>query len=371
MKGNKKMSNVLERNHYYSIDALKVIASLLVICIHTNPFYYINPSLALIIKDIIARTAVPFFFITSGYFFSLKLEKTDNAKKALLHRIYWLMRIYLLWSLIYWVYEFINIFSNGSTFRINLKTILLFFRDFFILGNFIHLWFLPSLIISTIFIALYHKFMFHKRKVLILIILLLYIVGAMGDCYYVFFQNNKFIKLLLLLFGNTRNGIFFGIPLFSMGYIISFINAEKIRKYCSYMLLLSLVLLFYEGIKINQLSQVGGRNLYISLIPVSGFLLLFCINKPNFMKRYFFTKWSKYSLGIYLSHFLFKILYDKYLPLISSNKVLFDLVNTPLIFISALIITIYLYNIKINFLNYFVKEGKTFDKKTQVSNVIN
>ena len=58
----------------YSIDTMRIIAMVFVVLIHTEPFEGMGRygNLANFLIDSSARFAVPFFFLTSGYFFAYK-----------------------------------------------------------------------------------------------------------------------------------------------------------------------------------------------------------------------------------------------------------------------------------------------------------
>ena len=64
-----KCAGTYKKNVYYSIDIYKFVASLMVVAIHTHPFdgteldYYFTS---------FCRIAVPFFFISSSFFFFCK-----------------------------------------------------------------------------------------------------------------------------------------------------------------------------------------------------------------------------------------------------------------------------------------------------------
>lgn len=53
---------------YPYIDVMRIVASILVVTIHTAPFEMLCPPFDFVLTKIIARLAVPFFFVTSGYF---------------------------------------------------------------------------------------------------------------------------------------------------------------------------------------------------------------------------------------------------------------------------------------------------------------
>ena len=71
-----------ENKSYTGIDIFRMIAALLVIAIHTSPLSSINETADFILTRIFARVAVPFFFVTSGYFLITRYSRnTDKLFK--------------------------------------------------------------------------------------------------------------------------------------------------------------------------------------------------------------------------------------------------------------------------------------------------
>ena len=58
----------MNKKSYVGIDYFRVIAAILVVAIHTSPLIDISEIGDFAFTRIIARVAVPFFFVTSGYF---------------------------------------------------------------------------------------------------------------------------------------------------------------------------------------------------------------------------------------------------------------------------------------------------------------
>lgn len=65
----------------HSVDAMRTVAVALVVVIHTNPFEGLGASGNAVnfVLETTARVAVPFFFLTSGYFFARKTLDGDPA----------------------------------------------------------------------------------------------------------------------------------------------------------------------------------------------------------------------------------------------------------------------------------------------------
>ena len=77
------------KRKYAAIDIAKYVSALLVVCIHTYPFYEISETFNTFFMQTICRIAVPFFFTTSGFFFFRKYgddseENQKNLRKYLM-----------------------------------------------------------------------------------------------------------------------------------------------------------------------------------------------------------------------------------------------------------------------------------------------
>ena len=68
---------------YPALDAFRLIAAILVIAIHTSPLSDISSAADFILTRIIARIAVPFFFMTSGFFLFKDGPDKEKLKKFL------------------------------------------------------------------------------------------------------------------------------------------------------------------------------------------------------------------------------------------------------------------------------------------------
>lgn len=76
----------------YAIDSARLLCSFLVICIHTPFPGIIGEGITSIV-----RTAVPFFFIVSGYFYSYKEEQLLEPVRKVLCLIFETTLIYFVW----------------------------------------------------------------------------------------------------------------------------------------------------------------------------------------------------------------------------------------------------------------------------------
>lgn len=140
-------AEVASKERDSGIDAFRYAMALLVICLHILPPAAVSPSTPFglpswaVVVDILCRCAVPFFFITSGYYFRPERGVWFNIKSKVIR----IAPIYLVWYLIFigvallvpgkmpehW--RIINLVDGGPGF---------------------HLWFLPALIFGLITLTL-------------------------------------------------------------------------------------------------------------------------------------------------------------------------------------------------------------------------
>ena len=96
----------MERKNYYALDIAKFISAFLVICIHCGPLLDVSETGNFVLVQIIARLAVPFFFVASGFLFFQKIdlqrEWNDYENKAKLkHYFGRLFKIYFILTILY------------------------------------------------------------------------------------------------------------------------------------------------------------------------------------------------------------------------------------------------------------------------------
>ena len=98
-----------EKKVYSGIDLFKLIAALLIVIMHC-----LGDTLGkqgeLFVRNV-TTLAVPFFFICSGYFFSLGLEQAKNEKEYVKKYVRRLINLYIIWGSFYLILKFPGYFS--------------------------------------------------------------------------------------------------------------------------------------------------------------------------------------------------------------------------------------------------------------------
>lgn len=285
---------------YTNIDRFRFIAALLVIAIHTSPLLSFSETGDFILTRIIARVAVPFFFMVSGFFLISKYNK-DNGRL-----LKFIKSTLLIYGVAVVFYIPLNIYSGDFHASGFLPEII---KDIVFDGTLYHLWYLPASAMGAC-IAWFavKKFGFYHAG---LITVALYLTGLLGDSYYGVTEKIPFIRLfyenLFHFFDYTRNGIFFAPIFFVMGGYIAYSqfteDSSKGRplsslKYTLPVFLLSMFLMTAESMLLHKWNFQRHDSMYIMLLPCMYFLFKTIISKKGSRN----LRLSKLSLAVYLIH---------------------------------------------------------------------
>lgn len=321
-------TKVIEKSkEYQGIDLFRVIAVVLVVMNHTYPLVSINATADFVLTRIIARIAVPFFFMVSGYFVLPSIIGKNKDYSIVLKNIKKLIKLYVIATIVYLpIYIYTGYISEK-------KGIINILEDILFNGTFYHLWYLPGAIIGIILVSMLLK----KLKLfnVFMITILLYVIGLFGDSYYGITQNvyvvNEFYDLLYILFDYTRNGIFFA-PLFLViGAIISRQKIEPKKEIMMYGFIGSLFLMMLEGLLLNYFKVQRHSSMYILLVPAMYFLFQWILLWKN--KSY--KKFRNISMIVYIIHPLVIILVRGFSKVINLQDILVN--NSIIHFIVVLI----------------------------------
>lgn len=254
-----------KNKNYTGIDYFRFIAALLIVAIHTSPLASFSETGDFILTRIIARVAVPFFLMTSGFF--LISRYTYNTEKLGA----FVKKTALIYGAAILIYIPINIY-NGYFKMDNLLPNII--KDIVFDGTLYHLWYLPASIIGAV-IAWYLVKKLNYPKALI-VASVLYLIGLFGDSYYGITEKisclNSLYDYIFQVTDHTRNGIFFAPIFFIIGGLIADNRPQITFGKSIWGFAVSFALLFGEAFALHHFDLQRHDSMYVFLLPCMYFL---------------------------------------------------------------------------------------------------
>ena len=187
--------------NYKGIEIFRVVAAFLVIAIHTSPLTTYSQTADFIFTRVIARVAVPFFFMVTGFFV---LSKGTDVRR-------FLKKTAIIYAASAALYLPINVYAG----HLQSWDMIDLVQQVFFEGTFYHLWYLPAAILGA-----WLTWMLMRRLssgACLAAAAVLYLLGLLGDSYWGLVENVPVISsvynALFALMGYTRGGLFFA-PIF-------------------------------------------------------------------------------------------------------------------------------------------------------------
>lgn len=258
----------MNRNQKYGgMDWFRMISAILVIAIHTSPLESFRELPDFILTRIIARVAVPFFLMVSGFFLLPDLRWDDSARLRLRRQLKKLGWLYLAATVLYVPLMIYNDYF-GKDF-----TVVLFLKDLLADGTFYHLWYFPATILGLLLTGWLLQHL-DDRPVFIISVCL-YAIGLLGDSYYGLTAQIPALEAgyagFFRIFDYTRNGLFY-VPIFLMlGYGMGKAAGQGRglkRNQATVGILISGGLMLAEGLYLHKLGWQRHDSMYVMLIPV-------------------------------------------------------------------------------------------------------
>jgi surface polysaccharide O-acyltransferase-like enzyme len=340
---------------------MRIIAIVFVVLIHTDPFQGVTQygNMVNFGTKTVSRFAVPFFFITSGYFFALKTASRDPTS-YLITRITGLTSLYLFGLVLAGATFFVGGLSTatlaGQPLRDSAVGILIDYLDpveLLYYGTSVSeiLWFLPALLFALIFV--YLAAVIGKPSYVLPVALCFHFVGLLGSTYTMFVDVPFEI----------RDALFFGFFYTSLGYTIRKRgwepSGEKTRLLFG-LVVLFVVLQFVEFYVLGYplRGEAFGSYVYapsygISTALLSAALFLFFLSQPTLFATTPLPEWGTYAVGIYVTHpTVFAILRALRETLESvgypiDSMVVWHLVTTPATIVGALAVYLLAHKLKL------------------------
>lgn len=307
----------MKNKSYTAIDIAKYVSALLVVCIHTYPFYEFSPAANMLWIQVVCRCAVPFFFTVSAFLFFSKIDMEKGPRDADNRQALWryvkrIAVLYALWTILYLPYTFVLLKANSFT----LTALLRWVFDIFWNGSYYHLWFLPALLLGVVIV--YGLVTTIRLKKTMLIAALLYAVGMLMNVYGDLLAQLPLLQTLyqgyMTVFTTARNGIFFA-PIFLVAgiYLKEFYMSFTKKEYTIGIVVSFAALLLEEGLAWKCGMMKDLTSMYLMLVPLSYFVVGCLLQVQGEGKGvYRFLRQS--SLLIYVSHILFSVPLLAWLP---------------------------------------------------------
>lgn len=295
---------------YNGIDFFRFIGVASVLMLHTD-FGPLSSSFVVDLR-LISRWAVPFYFITAGFFLAENFEysKVNHAKN--LDRLMRMTTIFFISSLIYFP---ISILQEKYLFQIS--TLLM--------GTSFHLWFIGALIWSTFFIWYFH--FIGKKKLLLLISCILLISAVFTNSYDLLFSFDIDYSFFMFLSS---------VPFVYLGFIFKE-KKIKLRSPSIYLFMICIGLIT-QKIEAKYFENIFGKSQFEQqlligtiIIAISIFFLSLAL---NFKENRISYLGKKYSLFIYLLHPLVYLIMDYFYALGQNDLLIYLRLFNPLICLS-------------------------------------
>lgn len=250
----------MKKDNYGALDIFRLIAALLVIAIHTSPLEFISPAADFFLTRVLARIAVPFFFMVTGQFVLSRIlsgkDGTAVLKKFLIkNSVTYLIAILLYLPFGLYLGQYKGIGFGGIL------------KDIFFDGTFYHLWYFPACIIGVLTVFGLSRFL--GKKGILITVFVLYIIGVFGDSWYGAVQNVPVLSNIydgfFTVSSYTRNGVFFA-PLFLvLGTYMSRLKAKPKGKENLILSAAALGLMTAEGYILRAVNFLRHDSMYLTL----------------------------------------------------------------------------------------------------------
>ena len=232
-----------------TLDLFRLAAVLLVVMNHTSPLADVSATADFWLTRVLARVAVPFFLMTTGYF--LSRDHWAGAGRQV-------KKLCLLYGACVLLYLPVNLYAGSFTGPADAL------RKLLVDGTFYHLWYFPATILGVVIARWLSRL---GLRVALPAAALLYLVGLGGDSYYGLVSQIPPLRAsydgVFTLCGYTRNGLFFA-PLF---LLLGAAGMRWSRKLSLTGFVLSLTAMSAEGLWLHRLNVQRHDSMYL-LLPL-------------------------------------------------------------------------------------------------------
>lgn len=293
-----------QRKIYPSLDIMKFIMAMLILTQHTSNEWAHSTGLVHAFFGL-GNFAVPFFFACSGFLFFSKYNTLSREDQRDYYKK-WSLRIgkmYLVWSLIYFVFVFIGWLREG----LNWFQPLDYIHWALVFTTYATIWFLPALWVGVSICCLLTRYC--NRKTIVAIILLLMVIGNLFGSYTNVLTQvpaiDSFNEWYLNVFITWRNGIFNGAPFVSIGILVAEGKGMKLSARTNLLLTVLFGAAFLvEAFSITRLHLSTATDMGFMMVPAIFFMISW-LTQVNVKQRPLWQHCRNLSMLIFLGQRLF------------------------------------------------------------------
>ena len=267
-----------DKKTYSAVDLLKFVFCIFIIALHTHAMSVFSESVEFYSTRILFRLAVPYFFVTSGFFLRRKYRQVENQeyRGVLFGYVKRLLYPYVIFSVIwmiqYWTDEML--LGHG---RIGILKRIIQYAVFYPKGA---IWFVQALIVSA-----FLTFVFVKKKnginLCIAVGVILYSFALLCNNYYFAAEGTMLSGIIdkyMAYCISARNGLFVGLIFFSIGMkCYDILHDRRINRLLLYILTASSFVVYVAEVFVLRrlgLNFIDDGSLYISQLFLTPCLLL-------------------------------------------------------------------------------------------------
>lgn len=293
-----------QRKIYPSLDIMKFIMAMLILTQHTSNEWAHSTGLVHSFFGL-GNFAVPFFFACSGFLFFSKFNLLSKEEQKAYYKK-WSLRIgkmYLVWSLIYFVFVFIGWLNKGLTWEQPISYI----HGAIVFTTYATIWFLPALWVGVSVCYLMKRHF--SGKALFVTMLTLMIVGNLFGSYSNLLTTSptisSFYDWYMSVFLTWRNGLFNGAPYVFIGILIA--EGKGARYSARTNMLLTILFggaFLVEAFMITRYHFSSATDMGFMMAPAIFFLISWLI-KVDVQQRTIWQHCRNLSMLIFLGQRLF------------------------------------------------------------------
>lgn len=326
-----------EQQKIKAVESLRIIASFFVVLLHYFPF---EGSVKYVVDET-ARFAVPFFFVSSGYFVGKKLQNSEDFS-SMYKTLKRLAILFIAWQFIYFLNPIRNDIHEFGLIEAYLRKFEQVFygsiEDKLFDAFGFHLWFLSSLLFSLIIIYIIKP---KYYKMLFIIAGLAYLVGVLAKSY-------AATPIGITLHINTRNFIFFSLLPVFLGVYSGFYKLQFTMRQSVLMAIVGFAGHYLEAYVLRTYFNTDIMDYGFTTFLMGYGLFNIALNEPAVLQHEYLVRTGQYSLGIYCIHILVgsRLIEDLNYDFSSS----LNCVLLPILVFAISFVLVYLMK-KVNYLN--------------------